>query len=42
MFAVGWLNEQVAAHLTMANLTGTDLARIVNEVHDDAEAARQY
>jgi hypothetical protein len=36
------LNEQVAAHLTMADLTGTDLARIINEVHDAAEAARQY
>jgi hypothetical protein len=36
------LNEQVAAHLTMADITGTDLAGIINEVHDVAEAARQY
>jgi len=36
------LNEQVAAHLKMADLTGTDLARIINEVHDAAKAARQY
>jgi hypothetical protein len=36
------INEQVAAHLTMADLTGTDLARIINEAHQAAEAARHY
>jgi len=36
------LNEHVAAHLTMADITGTDLAKIINDVHDAAEAARQY
>jgi hypothetical protein len=36
------INEQVAAHLTMADLNGTDLAKIINDVHAAAEAARQY
>jgi hypothetical protein len=35
-------NEQVAAHLTMADISGTDLADIISEVHTDAEAARKY
>ena len=35
-------NEQLAAHLTMADINGTDLAGIINEVHKEAEAVRQY
>src|SRR5205823_6180492 len=36
------LNEQLAAHLTMADIAGTDLARIINDVHATAETLRQY
>ncbi len=36
------LNEQVATHLTAADIDGTDLARIINDIHAAAETARQY
>jgi hypothetical protein len=35
-------NEQIAEHLVYRDIAGTDLADIIDEVHNDAEAARQY
>jgi hypothetical protein len=35
-------NEQIAEHITYNDIAGTDLADIIDEVHRDAEAARQY
>lgn len=35
-------NEQIAAHLSIVDLIGTDLARIINEIKAQAEKSRQY
>jgi HEAT repeat protein len=36
------LNEQVAKHLTMTDVEGTDLATIIQAINQQAETARQY
>ncbi len=35
-------NGEIATHLTMADISDTDLAAIINEIHAAAEASRQY